>query len=141
MKGFGVRVTPTGKLTFVQGRVEGAAAPAARITVGPYGVSMRLGVDPRQVKKADEAAKVTLQQVCDAYVARPGKLKESIAATIPKHVTTTFEAWSTKPHCQHHRGDVQEALPRNADEGTARQAGCARASQSGVLRARCASCL
>lgn len=113
VKGFGVRVTPTAKLTFiVQGRVEGTTAPAARITIGAYGVftvdqardvarehlrSMRLGVDPRQVKKADEVAKVTLQQVCDAYVARPGKLKESSAATIRRHVTTTFEAWSTKP--------------------------------------------
>ncbi len=93
VKGFGVRVTPTGKLTFiVQGRIEGSGAAAARITIGPYGVftvdqardvarehlrSMRLGVDPRQVKKADEAAKVTLQQVCDAYVSRPGKLKAS----------------------------------------------------------------
>lgn len=112
-KGFGIRITPTGKLTFiVQGRIEGTSAPAARITIGAFGVftvdqardvarehlrSMRLGVDPRQTKKADEAAKVTLQQVCDAYVTRPGKLKASSAATIRRHVTTTFEAWSTKP--------------------------------------------
>lgn len=113
VKGFGVRVTPTGKLTFiVQGRIEGSAAPAARITIGPYGVftvdqardvarehlrSMRLGVDPRQVRKADEAAKVTLQQVCDAYVSRPGKLKASSREAIERHVRTTFEAWKDKP--------------------------------------------
>lgn len=113
VKGFGVRVTPTGKLTFiVQGRIEGTATPAARITIGAYGIftvdqardvarehlrSMRLGVDPRAVRKADESAKVTLQQVCDAYVARPGKLKASSKATIERHVTTTFESWSGKP--------------------------------------------
>lgn len=112
-RGFGVRITPTGKLTFiVQGRIEGTSTPAARITIGAFGVftveqardvarehlrSMRLGVDPRAKRKADEAAKVTLQQVCDAYVARPGKLKESSRATIERHVTTTFESWSTKP--------------------------------------------
>lgn len=75
-RGFGVRITPTGKLTFVvQGRIEGISAPAARITIGAFGVftveqardvarehlrSMRLGVDPRAKRKA------TLQQVCDA---------------------------------------------------------------------------
>lgn len=113
VKGFGVRITPTGKLTFiVQGRVEGSSAPAARITIGPYGVftvdqardvarehlrSMRLGVDPRAKRKADEAARVTLQQVCDAYVARPGKLKASSREAIERHVRTTFEKWASLP--------------------------------------------
>lgn len=111
-KGFGVRVTPAGKLTFiVQGRVDGTES-AIRITVGPYGVftvdqardearehlrAMRKGIDPRAARKADEAAKVTLQQVCDAYVARPGKLKPSSKAAIERHVATTFEAWKDKP--------------------------------------------
>lgn len=111
-KGFGVRVTPTGKLSFiVQGRFADDRA-AARITIGAYGLftvdqarnvarehlrSMRMGVDPRAARRADEAANVTLQQVCDAYVTRPGKLKESSAATIKRHVATTFEAWKDKP--------------------------------------------
>jgi integrase len=111
-KGFGVRVTPGGKLTFiVQGRVDGAET-AIRITVGPYGVftvdqardearehlrAMRKGIDPRAARKADEAAKVTLQQVCDAYASRPGKLKPSSTKAIKRHVTTTFEAWKDKP--------------------------------------------
>lgn len=38
---------------------------------------MREGVDPRDVKKADEAVKITLAQVMEAYLARPGKLKAS----------------------------------------------------------------
>jgi len=113
VRGFGVRVTPTGKLTFiVQGRVEGTTAPAARITIGAYGVftvdqardearehlrAMRKGIDPRAARKAEEVARVTLQQVCDAYIARPGKLKASSREAIERHVRTTFEAWSTKP--------------------------------------------
>lgn len=76
-KGFGLRITPRGKITFiVQGRVGGNETPA-RITIGAYGVftvdqaredarehlrSMRRGIDPRDLKKADEAMRVTLQQ-------------------------------------------------------------------------------
>ena len=38
VKGFGLRITPTGKVTFVvQGRVDGSGREA-RITIGPYGV-------------------------------------------------------------------------------------------------------
>lgn len=112
IKGFGLRMTPTGKLTFiVQGRIGGTEA-AVRLTIGAYGVftvdqardvarehlrSMRLGVDPRAAKKADAAQKVTLQEVCDAYVARPGKLKPSSREAIQRHILTTFEKWKDKP--------------------------------------------
>jgi integrase len=58
---------------------------------------MSKGVDPRATKKADQSAKVTLAEVAAAYIARPGKLKESSADTINRHVTTTFKAWSAKP--------------------------------------------
>lgn len=112
VKGFGLRVTPTGKMTFiVQGRVEGAGTEA-RITIGPFGVfttdqardaarehlrTMRLGSDPRAIAKQAKAVGVTLQQVADAYVDRPGKLKESSKAEISRHVATTFAAWKDKP--------------------------------------------
>lgn len=62
VRGFGVKISPAGRLVFiVQGRV-GSAGNAIRITIGAYGVftvdqarevarehlrSMRLGVDPR----------------------------------------------------------------------------------------------
>lgn len=111
-KGFGLRVTPTGRATFiVQGRVDGTAKEA-RITIGPYGVftvdqardvarehlrALRMGLDPRDLKRQDQAMKVTLQQVCDAYVERPGKLKESSKVEMKRHVEKVFAAWKDKP--------------------------------------------
>lgn len=108
--GYGLRVTTAGKRTFVaQGRVRGKAVC---FTIGPYGEfteseardkarqilqAMRVGIDPRDVKKQDEAVKVTLRQVTDEYTSRPGKLKESSKSEINRHVTTTFEAWQHKP--------------------------------------------
>lgn len=112
VKGFGLRVTPMGKITFiVQGRVDGSGKEA-RLTIGAYGVftvdqardvarehlrSMRLGIDPRDAKKADEAAKVTLRQVADAYFARPGMLKETTRAEMDRHIEQVFAAWKDKP--------------------------------------------
>lgn len=110
LKGYGLRVTAAGKRVFVaQGRVLGKAVC---FTIGPFGEwtefearekarkvlqGMREGIDPRDVKKADEATRVTLRQVADAYMGRPGKLKDSSKSEIKRHVTTTFEAWQHKP--------------------------------------------
>ncbi|WP_315548929.1 Arm DNA-binding domain-containing protein [Lautropia mirabilis] len=110
LKGYGLRVTAAGKRVFVaQGRVRGKAVCA---TLGPFGQlteyearekarkvlqGMREGIDPRDVRKADEAVKVTLRQVADAYMARPGKLKDSSRSEIERHVTTTFKEGSTSP--------------------------------------------
>lgn len=112
LKGFGLRVTPTGKATFVvQGRVDGTAKEA-RITIGTakvFGVdaardvarehlrSMRMGVDPRDIKRADNAAKITLRQVADLYLARPGMLKPTTKAEMDRHVERVFSAWKDKP--------------------------------------------
>lgn len=113
VKGFGLRVTPTGKITFVvQGRVEGSAKEA-RITIGAYGVftvdqardvarehlrTMRMGGDPRAIKKQDEAMKVTLREVADAYFDRPGQqLRESTKAEMNRHIDKVFAKWADKP--------------------------------------------
>ena len=109
VKGFGLRVTPTGKITYiVQGRVNGSSP---RISIGPHGVftvdqarevarehlrSMRMGIDPRAVAKKEAAQRVTLRDVADAYK-RDRPLKDSSKAEIERHVTTTFEAWLKKP--------------------------------------------
>lgn len=111
-KGFGLRVTASGAASFIaQGMVSGARQEA-RLTVGPYGVftvdqardvarehlrTMRMGVDPRDLKKQDEALKVTLSAVVSDYVARPGKLKASTRAAIERHLATTFKEWAQLP--------------------------------------------
>ncbi len=93
IKGFGLRVTPTGKITYiVQGRVNGSSP---RISIGPHGVftvdqarevarehlrSMRMGIDPRAVAKKEAAFQLQTQTWPDdvqAYLhqlSRPAKL-------------------------------------------------------------------
>lgn len=110
LPGYGLRVTVNGVRSFVaQGRVAGKAVI---VTIGRFGLytedqarakaqkvlqQMREGIDPRDVKRQDEAMKVTLQEVCDAYVTRPGKLKESSKAEIKRHVEKVFTTWKDKP--------------------------------------------
>lgn len=131
-KGFGLRVTPTGKVSFiVQGRVEGSAKEA-RLTIGSYGVftpdqarnvarehlrSMRLGLDPRDLKRQDEAARITLRQVADAYFARPGMLKESTKAEMERHVAKVFENWCKKPISSITPGDCRRRYDELATKG------------------------
>ncbi|GGW30223.1 hypothetical protein GCM10011452_18570 [Gemmobacter lanyuensis] len=107
-KGFGLRVNPSGRMNFiVQGRID-PRKPPARITIGAYGVftvdqardvarehlrSMRMGIDPREVKREDEAKAVTLRQVADAFFARPGMLKENTRDEMDRHLTTAFAKW------------------------------------------------
>ena len=109
--GFGVRCTPTGKISFfVQGGVEGGIAAPARLSIGCYGGftvdqardiarerlrSMCMGSDPRNVKREDEAKAVTLQQVSDAFFARPGMLKDNTCPQ-PEHICTTSLAQRNK---------------------------------------------
>jgi integrase len=116
VKGYGLRVSPcsaqhpNGKRVFVaQGRVQGKAVI---ITIGPFGLftedqarrkaqsilqDMREGIDPRAAKKAEAAARVTLREVMEAYVSRPGKLKPSSQMEIRRHVEKVFAAWADKP--------------------------------------------
>ena len=123
IKGFGLRVTPNGKTTFIaQGRVNGIGA-AVRVTVGPYGVftpdqardvakehlrNMGRGTDPRDLKRQDEAMKVTLRDVADAYFARPGKLKEATRIEMDRHVKSVFGSWENKPIASITEADVRK---------------------------------
>lgn len=92
LSGYGLRVTASGVRSFVaQGRIN---RKAVITTIGRYGLftedaarkkaqnvllDMRDGISPREVKKADAAAKVSLQDVLEAYVGRPGKMSGSPA--------------------------------------------------------------
>ncbi len=123
LKGFGLRVTAAGKKVFVvMGRVQGeqvgitigpygtwtldnardgvvGKGPDGRRVVLKAGAKqlledMQAGIDPRAERKKKEVSEVTLRKVAEAYVARPGKLKESSKGEIERHVATTFEAWA-----------------------------------------------
>jgi integrase len=121
VKGYGLRVSSQGKRVFVAaGRVHGKQV---QFTLGPFGQftedearakarsvlqQMREGVDPRDVKKADEAAKITLAQVMEAYIARPGKLKASSKREIERHVSKVFADWQHRPITEITEGQVKK---------------------------------
>ena len=150
VKGYGLRVMASGKKVFVaQGRVRGKAVI---VTLGPFGElteyearekarrvlqQMRDGVDPRDARKADEAAKVTLRTVATEYQNRPGKLKQSSKDAIERHVTTTFEAWKDKPIASITEDDVRKRYRDLLTKGLRGKAGApGQAAQSmSVLRA------
>lgn len=112
-KGFGLRVTASGAASFiVQGQIHGHN-DYARITIGSYGAwtvddarrraeqykhMFEDGIDPREAKKQDAAMKVTLRDVADAYLDRPGQpLRESTKAEMNRHIDKVFAAWKDKP--------------------------------------------
>lgn len=110
VKGYGLRVSREGRRVFIaNGRIRGKQTSVA---LGPYGEltenearekarrvlqRMREGVDPHADRKQEEAAKVTLRMVCDEYVSRPGKLKQSSKDAIQRHLLTTLAKWKDKP--------------------------------------------
>jgi len=130
VKGYGLRVSSQGKRVFIaMGRVLGKPI---QFTLGPYGVltedkarakaqrvlqDMREGIDPRDSKRADEAMKVTLQEVCDAYVERPGKLKESSKAEMKRHVEKVFASWKDKPIVAITEDDVRKRHREMVEKG------------------------
>lgn len=130
VKGFGLRVAPSGKITYiVQGRVNGSSP---RISIGPHGVftvdqarevarehlrSMRMGIDPRIVAKKEAAQRITLRDVADGYK-RDRPLKESSKAEIERHVSTTFEAWLKKPFKDINREAVTKRFNEIKTKGT-----------------------
>ena len=130
VRGYGLRVSATGKkVFFAQGRVHGKAVV---VTIGAFGLytedgarkkaqkvlqDMREGIDPRDTKKADEALKVTLQMVCDAYVSRPGKLKESSKSEIKRHVSKVFTDWAGKSIAGITEDDVRKRYREMATKG------------------------
>ncbi|MEO8175768.1 MAG: integrase family protein [Sphingomicrobium sp.] len=130
VKGFGLRVSSLGKRVFVvAGRVRGKQL---QFTIGPYGQftedearskarrilqQMREGTDPRDVKKADEAAKITLQQVCDAYTSRPGKLKDSSKDEMRRHVAKVFADWQHRPIAEITESQVKKRYRDMATKG------------------------
>ena len=130
-RGFALRVTASGAASFiVQGTVKGQKKER-RITIGSYGAwtvddarrraeeykhKFEDGIDPVDEKKQDAALLITLQQVCDSYVGRPGKLKDSTASEYRRHVERVFTTWKDKPIAAITR-DMVQARHRELVEG------------------------
>ncbi|WP_284165828.1 integrase family protein [Frigidibacter sp. SD6-1] len=161
--GFGLKVTPKGKRIFiVQRRIKGGASAAVRITVGAYGpltverardearelvLAMSRGIDPRAVeaeKKAqEEAAKkkqelegITLKDVFDSYLGRPGKLKESTKDWYRFFIDKTFKDWADKPVVSITRDMVRERhaeLVRGGLKGKKRKGGAPASANSAMV--------
>lgn len=129
--GYGLRVTPTGKRVFMaMGRVKGKLV---QFTIGNFGVftedqarkkaqkvlqMMREGIDPRDAQKEDEAAKVTLRQVADAYFyERPGMLRETTRVEKDRHIETVWAAFKNKPIASITEADVRKRYTEMATKG------------------------
>lgn len=130
VKGYGLRVTANGVRSFIaQGRVGGKAII---VTIGRYGLysedlarkraqhilqNMREGIDPRECKKEDVALSTTVREVLDAYLSRPGRLKENTKAEMTRHVERVFAAWENRPIASISEDDVRRRHREMAKNG------------------------
>jgi len=115
LRGFGVRVTPSGARSYiVQGRVAGKTR---RVTLGAHGritcdearkkakaalVALDDGVDPQVEKKRTESLAVTLRDVAEVYcrerrTSKGGELTARTKADISKHINKAFCDWANNP--------------------------------------------
>lgn len=147
--GYGLRVTASGVRSFVaQGRVKGKAVI---VTIGRYGLytedkarkraqsvlqDMREGIDPRDAKKADEAMRVTLGDVCDAYLSRPGKLRATTAAEYRRHVDKVFAAWKDKPIASITEDDVRKRHREIVEKGLEGKKGAPASANAAMVTLR-----
>jgi integrase len=109
LKGFGLRLTPTGRVYIAQGRVKGVSR---RITLGKHGVltvqearkkaqkelsALNEGKDPVIEKKRVVAYSKTLREITELYLKDRRDLKESSRACINKHLNKSFASWAERP--------------------------------------------
>ncbi|MBY0324001.1 MAG: integrase family protein [Reyranella sp.] len=123
LKGFGLRANAAGKSFIVQGRIgSGRAAPAARLTIGRYGVftvdqardvarerlrDMRMGIDPRTANQRVGALRKTVREVVADYK-RDRSLKPRSALALDQLLAgpITKFGWADKPLASITRADV-----------------------------------
>lgn len=115
LRGFGVRVTPSGARSYiVQGRVAGKTR---RVTLGAHGrltcdearrkakaalVALDEGVDPQIEKRRTEFLAITLRDVATDYcknrrTKKGGALTAKTKRDIERHVKANFGDWADKP--------------------------------------------
>lgn len=107
--GFGLRVTPSGKMYIAQSRVNGRTR---RVSLGRHGVitldqarkkaqqelaRMLDGKDPVTEKKRQEVMALTLRDATRKYLEDRRGLKERSRKDIQRHINYSFSAWADKP--------------------------------------------
>lgn len=110
IRGFGVRLSPTGRTYIVQGRVKGGVE--RRVILGRHGIltvqearnkartvlsNMVNGVDPVTEKKRAVAYSLTLKELSEKYIEARRDLKPSSIADIKKHLGKSFASWAERP--------------------------------------------
>lgn len=117
LRGFGVRVTPSGTRAYiVQGRVRGTGK-TRRETIGAHGVltcdearrraqaklvGLADGLDPQVEKQRAKSLAATLREVADDYcknrrTKKGGRLTAATIRDITRHVSTNFGDMADKP--------------------------------------------
>ncbi len=131
LRGFGVRLTPTGRTYIAQSRVNGKSR---RVSLGRHGVittqqarkkaknelsAMADGVDPVVEKKRTEAYSMTLREITKSYLKDRRDLKESSRADILKHLNKAFSPWADKPASEITRDKVATLFRELTERGPA----------------------
>jgi integrase len=108
IKGFGVRLNPTGISYIAQSRVNGQSR---RVTIGKHGPfapdkarkralellrDMANGIDPTLEKRRKKIQRVTLEDVVKAYIS-DRDLKANSIRDINKHLDSSFQEWKEQP--------------------------------------------
>jgi len=109
LKGFGLRLTPTGRTYICQARVRGVTR---RVTLGRHGIitlqqarqraqrelsAMLDGRDPVAEKVRERSLAKTLRDVADEYLLAHRNLKPTSVADINRHADRSFETWRDRP--------------------------------------------
>lgn len=130
-RGFGVRLTPTGRTYIIQGRVNGISR---RVSLGRHGVitlqqarkrakkellAMLEGKDPAIEKKRAEAYSKTLREIANEYLKDRPDMKESSRADVLKHVNKAFSTWADRPAVEITRDKVMDKFRELTERGPA----------------------
>lgn len=131
LRGFGVRLNPSGRTYIIQSRVNGVSR---RITIGHHGVltceearkkaaielaGMLQGVDP-VIEKAREAAySLTLKELVEEYIRVHRDLKKRSTEDIERHLKANFAEWSGRPVIEITREKVAVKFRELADRSPA----------------------
>ena len=132
IKGFGLKLNPTGKVYIAQGRVKGKAR---RVKIGEHGtwtvdnarkqakqylLDMANGIDPTQEKRVKESQGKTLDEVVQDYI-KDRALKPLTIRDINTHLNGTLADWKDQPIVKITRDKIL-ALYRKKSEDSPAQA-------------------